>query len=272
MLKILGRCKRGARALISPGRPSFLILGAQKAGTTSLHRILRAHSQIEAGRKKEIGFFDNDHWYTGRFFYPYSLRFPARNHENRDRLFFDATPEYLYHPKAAERINAFNPQMKLIVILREPASRALSAWTMYHHHFGKDVNPHWQDPRPFAQCINESIARVDRTDIANDHRGYIARGLYRRQLASYFKVFAREQILILENQELLKQHDQTTKKVLDFLELPSESLPSSLAHQGMVKPKPAEIEELTALRQFFRPHNEELFEMLGHDYGWNREQ
>lgn len=266
----LTRCKRGAQALISPGRPAFIIIGAQKAGTTGLHRILRDHSQIEAGRRKEIEFFGNDLWYSWRYFYPYSLRFPARNHDNRERLFFEATPEYLYHPKAAERIRAYDPKMKLIVVLREPAARALSAWTMHHHHFGDKLHPELYDPRTFAQCVQASLAQVNRANIYTDKRGYIARGLYAQQLNSYFEVFDRAQILILEHQQLLEQHDQTTAQILDFLSLPREALPFSKANPSLVKPKPVEIAELGALRKFFKPHNEELFELLGREFGWNR--
>jgi hypothetical protein len=267
----VARCNRVARILVSPGNPSFLIIGAQKAGTTSLHRILREHSQIEAARVKEVNFFNNDRQYRWRNFYPYARNFPTRDRINREYQFFEATPQYLYHPKVAERIHAFDPQMKLIVLLREPASRALSAWTMYHHHYGDEINPHLRDLRCFADSVRAGVTQIEHADAVTDYRGYIARGLYAQQLIRYFRVFDRKQILVLENEQLMETHDEVVTRVLDFLELPRESLPAFRDHQSLVKPKSSEVEELTGLRMFFKPHNEALFKLLDRDFGWNEQ-
>ena len=268
VMSFLARCRRAARVFVSPGHPSFLIVGAQRSGTTSLHRTLRGHSRIEAGRVKEVNFFNNEGSYRWRHLHPYARNFPIRDRNNQGKLFFEATPQYLYHLKAAERIRAFDPKMKMIVLLREPAARALSAWTMYHHHYGADINPHLRDPRSFAECVREGVAQFESANALTDYRGYIGRGLYARQLRRYFKVFDRQQVLVLEHKELMESHEEVVGRILDFLEISSESLPAFRDHRSLVEPKSAELEELEVLRKFFKPHNEALFEMLGCDFGW----
>ena len=267
--QFLDRCNRAARSLISPGRPSFLIIGAQKAGTTALHDILRQHSKIDPARHKEIHFFDNAHWYARRYRSPYFKVFPHRNHSNRDHLFFEATPDYLYHPEAPPRIRAYNPNMKLIVLLREPASRTRSAWIMFHHSFGPAKNAKYYDPCSFSQRINEGLAQGAHASFYNNHNGYIARGLYAQQLKRMFKFFDQEQVLILENRQLLDDYSQTTDQILEFLELPREELPFLKSFPSSIDSQNLYPDEMLALRKFFKPHNEELFELLGRDYGWN---
>jgi hypothetical protein len=263
------RYRQALRAVFSPGRPSFLIIGAQKAGTTALHDILAQHSQIDSARRKEIHFFDHDQWYARRWLRPYFLLFPPRSRANRAHLFFEATPNYLYHPDAAHRIKAYNPKMKLIVLLREPASRARSGWAMSHYQLNPE-NRRYPDSRSFPEAIADSLARGTSANARNDKRGYVARGLYALQLERVFRQFPREQVLILENRQLLQNYEAAINQVQDFIGVPRENLPFLRRYTGKVDSKSNLYpEEMAALHEFFRPHNEALFKLLGHDYGWN---
>lgn len=159
--------------------------------------------------------------------------------------------------------------MKLIVLLREPASRARSAWTMRHHYFPPGSKNRQRDPCSFSQRIKEGIARGTHADYYNDLFGYVARGLYAQQLKRLFKVFDRQQILILENRQLLNDFSQTSHQILDFLELPREDLQLQKVFLSVIDSTNLYPEEMALLKAFYKPHNEELFELLGHDYGWN---
>jgi hypothetical protein len=114
-----GRATSFARPL-----PDFLILGAQKAGTTALYAYLRWHPEITGPSWKEVSYFDRHYrrglsWYRGHF--PIGAG---------DRLVGEASPGYLFHPLAPERVRATVPDAKLIALLRDPVDRALSH---YHH-------------------------------------------------------------------------------------------------------------------------------------------
>jgi len=106
--------------------PDFLIIGAQKCGTTSLYRYLIQHPQIEPAIKKEIHYFDLNYnkpiqWYLNQF--------PALKTQS-DRITGEATPYYIFHPHAPYRIKEHMPDAKIIVLLRNPVDRAYS-----HYHY-----------------------------------------------------------------------------------------------------------------------------------------
>ena len=102
--------------------PSFLILGAQKAGTSSLYNYLRQHPSLRLPQKKEMHFFD---LYYMRGLKWYARQFPAFVF-NRTKKTGEATPYYLFHPAVAERVATALPNVKLIALLRDPTVRAFA--------------------------------------------------------------------------------------------------------------------------------------------------
>ena len=106
--------------------PSFLILGAQRAGTSSLYNYLRQHPSLRLPRKKEMHFFD---LYYMRGLKWYARQFPAFVF-NRTKKTGEATPYYLFHPAVAERVANALPNVKLIALLRDPTVRAFSHFQM----------------------------------------------------------------------------------------------------------------------------------------------
>ena len=109
-------------------RLDFMILGTQKAGTTSLESCLGRHAQINCANEKEARFFNRDRvcslaagWHAG----------PSPFRRSPGVQLLEATPACLQYPFVAERILRFNPQVKLIILPRSPVSRALLAWNMF---------------------------------------------------------------------------------------------------------------------------------------------
>lgn len=110
---------------------NLFILGAQKAGTTSLFEYLTHHPQINGSFRKEINFFSQpynynrgDVWYHS--FFPKDIYNPFRK-----KYFLDATPGYLYDENTPKKLLKYNKQAKFIILLRNPVDRAYSAWNMY---------------------------------------------------------------------------------------------------------------------------------------------
>ncbi|MFN8451844.1 MAG: sulfotransferase [Anaerolineae bacterium] len=106
--------------------PQFAIIGGQKCGTTSLYAYLLQHPRV-VSLFKEVHFFDNN-YYKGRRWY--RAQFPLAGAPSEDALItFDASPYYLFHPAAPQRVAALYPDMKLIALLRNPVDRAYSHYS-----------------------------------------------------------------------------------------------------------------------------------------------
>lgn len=188
---------------------SFLIAGVQKGGTTALFDYLVEHPSLELPAIKEAHFFDDERgvdWSApdyDRYHALFSRPAPAVRGE--------ATPIYLYWPNCLERIAAYNPAMRLILLFRDPVERAWSHWRMER---GRGVEPH-----PFAWCIRQGRDRVDSAEAPGHHReySYVERGFYGAQLAKLYTIFPREQVLLLRSEALVANPDQVLGQVTDFL-------------------------------------------------------
>jgi len=244
--------------------PAFLILGAQKAGTTALYAYLRWHPRITGPAWKEVSYFDRHYrrgtrWYRGHF--------PLRA---ADRLVGEASPGYLFHPLAPERVRATVPDAKLIAVLRDPVDRALSH---YQHEVALG-----REPLSFEEAVD---AEPERTRGEEERLvrepgyfshawwdyTYLARGRYAEQLERWFAVFPREQLLVLPSEELAGEPDETYAKILEFLGAPPHRLDSyprvyEQQYEGM---RP---ETRRRLGEYFDEPNRRLYELLGRDLGW----
>jgi len=249
-------------------KPDFIIVGAQKAGTTGLFLTLKKHSQIE-GRIKEIHYFDNDEWYKRGKLHEYHACFPFPHDAPKNGAILEATPIYLYHPEVAQRIYQYNPNLKLIVVLRDPAQRALSAWTMYHNHFKTGKDSIYYDSRSFSQAIEEEINQLDSLDFYQNKKGYVSRGIYNEQLEKYFEYYPRENILILENKEIFKMEEQVSKKLQAFVGVDFEEINTVESNKARVNIKNQYQQEIQYLKEFYKPHNEKLFKLIGRRFDWN---
>ncbi|GAB5538156.1 MAG: hypothetical protein Salg2KO_02590 [Salibacteraceae bacterium] len=248
-------------------RPTFLIIGAQKAGTSGLHRVLNQHPNLCGTELKEVHYFDNDQWYSPSNTSQYLSRFPLPI-RSRDQHYFESTPSYLYHPKVAERIQMFDAKIKLIVALRDPAERALSAWKMYHYGFKTGYFQHLHDPRPFQKAIEEELNEIDTTTYYSNPTAYVKRGMYAEQIARYLHHFPSGQILFLEQQEILHDLDHTLHHVFDFLGVESLKLPQVIANKGQETVDNAVLDAMVQLREFYKPHNIKLAELLQRQFSW----
>ncbi len=104
------------------------IVGTQKGGTSALYYYLEKSPEVSGGYKKEIGFFSQEHtsklgkdWYERQF----------ATFKKKPKILLDATPEYLYYPSVPERIYKYNPDAKIIILLRNPVMRAYSHYNMF---------------------------------------------------------------------------------------------------------------------------------------------
>jgi hypothetical protein len=253
--------------------PDFLIIGAQKAGTTSLYQYLVRHPDIESATVKEVHFFDLKYgkglaWYS-RFF-PSEGRRQARLAQTKELVTGEATPYYLFHPHVPERVARSLPGIKLIVLLRNPIDRAYSH---YHH-----AVRHGFESLDFEQAIASEtdrlapeIERLTTDDsyhsFVHQRNSYLARGRYIEQLERWAAYFSREAMLILEAEAFFADPGAGVSSVHAFLKVRPWALQNAEAYH--VGAYPALNPGTRArLRAHFAPFNERLYEFLAADLGW----
>jgi len=243
--------------------PDFLILGAQKAGTTALYAYLRWHPDVTGPSFKEVSFFDR-HYAQGERWYRAHL--PLR----RRALVGEASPSYLFHPQAPERVARLLPEARLIALLRNPVERAFSH---YQHEvaFGRE-------PLSFEEAIDREDERM-RGELEHMLRDpsyfshawwnytYVARGRYAEQLERWFAAFPREQLLVLLADELAADTPGTYRRVLDFLGAEAQDLDS---YPRIFDRDYADMDPATRARldELFAEPNRRLAALLGHDLPW----
>lgn len=178
-------------------KPSLVIIGAQKAGTTTLFDILAQHPQVIPPRKKEISFFSRDEEYAKGIDHYWS-EFPRHPRALGRFITLDASPMYLYHSETPARIARHLNGTLCLAILRDPVDRAYSAWNMYRDFKDNPRHAALHDPRSFEQAVEEELAgKRDRPG-----RRYLERSLYAPQLIRYLEQIEPNRIVVWRFEDL----------------------------------------------------------------------
>jgi hypothetical protein len=244
--------------------PDFLILGAAKAGTTSLHHYLSEHPRAKPPVIKEIHYFD--HAYR-RGWNWYLAHFPQKT---AGGIAGEATPYYLLHPLAPQRVASDLPQVRLIVLLRNPIDRAVS------HHNHELVDGYEDLSLEDAVEREEERLRGEEDRITADpryksfshqHHSYLARGRYAEQLERWFQHFDRDRLLVLGAEELFEEPKSCIEKAQRFLGL-EPMLPPDLSPRNDRSYSLPDAALRKRLQAYFEPHNHQLYRLVGRDFDW----
>lgn len=186
--------------------PDFLGLGTQKGGTTSLHQWLNTHPQVFLPTCKEVHYFDLQakqptSWYAKYF-----------QDARPEQLCGEITPFYLFHPDVPTRIHALLPEVRMIVLLRDPVERCLSQ--IFHAR-----------KRGFETLMPEEAIAAEPSRLqcgdpeSHQKHSYVSRSRYLEQLNRYETLFPKHQLLVLQSEQLFSNPETIWKKILGFLEL-----------------------------------------------------
>lgn len=201
--------------------PNFLVIGAQKCGTTALYAALRQHPEIYMSPVKEPFYFVLNGapppYKTPNAEYEARLRYTAESYAalfaeaSRQRAIGEASALYLssYQPeRTAANIYAFNPQMRLIALLRQPAERA---WSAFQYYWAREFEP----LNRFQAALAAEATRRQGNDLP-DLR-YFANGCYFANLKPYFDRFPREQIRVYLYEKWNQQPQVVLRDIFAFL-------------------------------------------------------
>lgn len=246
------------------GLPSGLVIGAQRCGTSSLYRYLSDHPAVASPLRKEIEYFSRaygrgESWYRAHFTFRPSRRFS-----------FEATPDYLLHPLVPARVASMLPDVRCVVLLRDPVARAYSH---YRHMVRLGYETLDFDD---ALAVEEQRIQPDLDRLADEplhdpkmllRYSYVARGLYAEQLARWFEHLPRDRFLVIRSEDFYADTPLWFGKITQFLGLPDWQ---PTGFRNVSATAAAEMPDATrkALAELFRIPNEDLATLLDLPTPW----
>ncbi len=240
----------------------FIIIGAERAGTTSLYNYIMSHTELQKGKNKETEFFDREFkrgtaWYNDQF--------PLQSATG------EATPSYYYSPLAADRIKKYLPDVQLIMVMRNPIELTQSKyWQQWKR--GDEYIPEFN----MAIQVEKCRIRGEYKKILHDEDGtlfrrfaYLERGKYSKYLRHWLELFPKNQILFLQFEKLFQTPDEHMKQVFEHIGLEYQARPyypqlNSSGGYSEMSPKTRE-----RLQKYFERWNQELYQITEVNYDWS---
>jgi hypothetical protein len=246
--------------------PSFIIIGTVKSGSTGLYQAICQHPLIRKAEIKEVHFFDREElWTKGVGFYEgYFAK--CKEHE----ITGEATPGYMIKPHTvAPRIKQVVPNVKLIVLLRNPVTRLFSHINMHYKYLRQWKSEGTLDfslPR-FLDYLNQYLDQLPNPIRAKD---LLIRGHYAEQLKEWYKYFPKEQIMIIKAEDFFKAPETFTNEVYTWLNLPKQYISKNNPNPGKYYSK-ITARFIKIAKAYYAEHNKALYKLLDRDFGWENE-
>jgi hypothetical protein len=254
--------------------PDFLIIGGQRCGTTFLSQCLSNHTNVIPPLWNEI------HYFTLKFRKSlnwYKAHFPTRDQRHRIEdeqgtrvITGEKTAYYAFHPLAAQRVYDTYPNIRLILLLRDPVERAIS-----HYFHARNWG---YEKLPIQEAMERDIGFLDKEEnkiinipsyysFCHHHQSYISRGDYCRQIAQWEQLFPQEQLLILKSDEVFANCQRAVHRVSEFLEIPRREVSKPERTNAGFR---CEAPQATIdwLRYHFEPANRKLYDAKGIDFNY----
>lgn len=254
--------------------PDFIVVGAQRCGTTSLFRAFEQHPQIVRPTfNKGINYFDLNYHRGSRW---YRAHFPLRSTTRRRAkgegplMAFEASGYYLFHPLAPERIARDLPDVKIVAMLRDPVERAYSAW--------KHETARGFDEMAFEDAINEEVRRTEGErermmadpryqSYAYRHYSYTARGHYSAQLRQFQDRLPASRIHVVYSESFFVQPEREFRLLTDFLGVdPGVGIAFEQHNARPSGPMPGRTREI--LTEVYRDEADDLTNLIGRRPPW----
>lgn len=258
--------------------PNFLVIGGQRCGTSSLYKYLGQHPLVLPSLRKETEYFSRHHgrglaWYLAHFPTRLGVELVDRARGSRP-LTFEATPDYLWHPRAASRAAELVPEARIVVLLRDPVQRA---WSHHRH-----MTRLGFETLSFEAALEQEDRRLagERERILADPSypgrsflrfSYFSRGLYLDQLDVWRRRYPTPAVLVIRSEALYADPARALDEVLDFVGLPRwrpRRFRNYSSQPAGVDPPRLPVGAATMLAERYAPHNRRLARALGWASAW----
>ena len=262
--------------------PDFIIIGSGRAGTTSLYSYLIQHPNIMTSfshreqKAADLHFFEymissSTNWYRSHF--PTKISKKLLQLRTKSSVISgEFTSTYMYHPFVPKRIFDLIPNIKLIVILRNPVDKVYSAFSQQFQF--KEFTSSFED------YIESELKRIKITENEPDLKTFnedfesiavpniLRHGIYHTYLKKWLELFSKKQIYVVDSKDLHDNTQETLDNIFKFLEIPPVNIPdTSKINVG----KYSKMDTLTRRRllDFFSPFNDKLNYLLGTKFHWS---
>ena len=220
---VRGRLTTRTRTASLRELPDFVILGGQRCGTSSMYKYLGRHPQIAPSLRKETEYFTIDYdkgesWYRAHF--PLRSRRRTAQLMGKRLVSFEATPDYLFDPRAPQRLAELLPDAKLVIMLRDPVERAFSH---YHHNvrlgledlsFRDAIEAEGDRIAPdIAAMYDNPLDRV----VSYRRYSYLSRGHYGEQITRWFDLFDRDRFLFIIAEDFFEHPGDSLHSLEEFV-------------------------------------------------------
>ena len=194
---------------------TFIGLGVQKGGTTTLHAMLDKHPNACLPEEKETHYFSKNYekgfeWYMKRF-----------KPSEREKILGEITPYYLFHPLAPRRIHTIAPNAKLIILLRDPVRRSISQY-FHSQRLGVEtlqIREAFKAEDERLRDAKDYIERTGKNHFSHQEHSYKSRSRYEKQLPQWEELFTKEQILIIKSEDLFIEPELNLNKIQEYIGL-----------------------------------------------------
>ena len=252
--------------------PDFVIIGTARSGTTSLYNNICQHPCVLPAAYDELGFFDSNfhlglNWYRSLF--PTNFSKWLLKRKMKFAITGEDTPFYIWSPSVAKRILKILPNVKLIVLFRNPIDRAYS-----NYHLGIRAG---SENLSFEDAIQTELENLKESEKDSKYniekytipRSYISKGIYVEQLKIWLKLFKREQLFITSSENFELNPEETLNQIFNFLQIPNHKIINLKKYKVASYPKMKD-ETRMFLVNFYKKFNDELFELIGKEFDWNK--
>lgn len=246
-----------------------MVVGAQRAGTTSLFRVLSEHPYLcRPTQDKGVGYFDLNYG-EGRAWY--RAHFPLRLWR-RKSLAFESSGYYLFHPAVPKRLARDLPHVKIVVLVRDPVERAMSA---HRHELARGFET---EPFDVAVELEETRLEGEEERLASDptyqsfehrHHGYLARGKYCEQIQRFIDAIGRDQVFIMDADRFFASPEDECEGLYAWLGVPVWHPDAYEQWNARPNSRGYLAEDLASLAEYFAPYDAELARQMGRLPSWN---
>lgn len=256
-------------------RPTIVVVGAQRCGTTTLFRMLEAHpALVRPTQNKGTGYFDDSHhlgprWYRAHF----PLRLTGRLVAGGQARTFECSGYYSFHPLAAERLARELPQAQVVIMVRDPIERALSA---YRHEFARgfeDLELEQAldaEPERLAGEEERMVAEPGYCSFDHRHHGYVARGEYARHIARFVDAVGADRVHVVDADAFFADPVEEFERLQVGLGLPTYRPEKVERWNARPGGSPLSPERYAALRAHYEESDARLADYLGRPAWWRR--
>jgi len=253
--------------------PRYIIIGAMKAGTTTLYYALTKHSKIRPAHTKELHYFSNRSYKSVNATKYKRLFHPCAS----DEICGEASPQYLWSPVAPENIKKLLPDVKLIALFRHPVDRCYSQF----HGYLRKCKKLGQKPitKSFLTFFNKTKNNKNVSGLNYIGQELVAGSCYVNYLKKWYEHFDKDQIKVIKSEDLFVKPRVVLDEVFDFIGIEREPVKikhhvrgKSLNRKVLNQKYPELNPELRKkLMKYFVKYNQELYELIGEDWNWENE-